>query len=260
MPPSKGVMRSRRVSLTTLMCCAVLVSGCVAGVAGGSALIDRLNGRGPVLLASDNPYLPANRLLKEELESSGKLRDFVEQRGKPTALGVNRGLLQRPEIRLYYPEQGEVYSFKRRNGDWVTLGPEELLSAERYALADYKSTDGAIGNSGVVSPGAGSPPTGLASLKHEPLSSARASLKPPSYVRQAPFKRLPSGTYLHTVTFKGETLQKLADWYAGSPTYAAALAKVNRVPLHKTLTKGAKISLPRGIVRNAAPFPEAALR
>jgi hypothetical protein len=163
-------------------------------------------------------------------------------------------------MRLYYPELGEVYSFKRKNGDWVTLGPEEILSAERYALADYKASDGVLGASGVTAPGSVSSTTGLASLRQASQSSVRASLKPSAYVRQAPLKKLPNGTYLHTVTFKGETLQKLADWYAGSPTYAAALAKANRVPLHKPLAKGARISLPRGLVRNATPFPEAALR
>jgi hypothetical protein len=239
--------------------CALSAAACLGGVVGGGPLIERLNGRGPILLASDNPYLPANRLLQEEVASSDTMRDFVGRRGAPAALGVTRGLLARPEIQLYYPEQGEVYSFKRKSGDWQTLGPEEISSADRDSLA----LNGVPGpqDSERVPPSDGSELEAriLAQLEQEPDDGSRAGIKPPFETSSAGLKKLPNGSYRHTVTFSGETPAKLADWYAGSAAAASKLSGIGAVSPHGALRKGTQVTIPKSVMRNPLALPKAAL-
>ncbi len=248
----------------------LFITGCVGGVVGGGALMERLNGRGPVLLASDNPYLPANRLLQVELTSSDAIREFVDRRGQPTALGVTRGLLQRPEIHLYYPEHGEVYSFKRKSGDWQTLGPEGISSADQDVLAlnnvpvdQFTTEQLGTGRQGAEKAGLVEPSLEdrvLAHLEQEPDNTARASLKPFHHIRYADFKKLPNGSYVHTVAFSGETLAVLAEWYTGNPALAAKLAVPKRVSSNAPLSLGTRVKIPKSLVRNYTAFPETALK
>ncbi len=249
------------VKLAVTRClCAVLMSGCVGGVVGGGPLLERLNGRGPVLLASDNPYLPANRLLEDEMKGSDAMREFIERRGQPVAIGVTRRIFRKPEIQLYYPQEGEVYSFKRKSGDWLTLGPEEISSFDRDALALKGASPGEVS---VVEPGGA--PANLeerivAHLQQEPDNSARASMRPLPHIRYASLKKLPNGSYSHTVTFSGETLAVLADWYTGSPAHASRLRTTGASAANAPLKRGVAVTIPKNVLRNKTPLPETALR
>ncbi len=240
--------------------CTVLTSGCVGGVVGGGPLLERLNGRGPVPLASDNPYLPANRLLEDEMKGSNAVREFVDRRGPPTAIGVTRGIFKKPEIQLYYPEQGEVYSFKRKGGDWLTQGPAEISSADQEVLALYRAPLGAVSSREM----SGSP-TNLeerivAHLEREPGSTPRASMRPLPHTRHAQLRRLPNGSYAHTVTFSGETLAVLADWYTGDRAHAARLLTTGRSGTTTPLRRGVTVTIPKVLLKNKTPLPETALQ
>ncbi len=252
---------SSSIKLAVTRCfCAVLMSGCVGGVVGGGPVLERLNGRGPVMLASDNPYLPANRLLEDEMKASNAMREFVDRRGRPTAIGVTRGILKRPEIQLYYPDAGEVYSFKHKGGDWLTRGPEEISSADREVLALNETSAQDLS---VQKPGSGSTDLEermIAHLEQEPDSSARASMRPLPHIRYASLKRLPKGSYSHTVTFSGETLAVLADWYTGNRAYASRLRASVRSAANAPLKKGVTVTIPKELLRNKTPLPETALR
>jgi hypothetical protein len=240
---------------------ALLMLGCVGGVVGGGPLLQRLNGRGPVLLASDNPYLPANRLLEDEVKASDAMREFVDRRGQPSAIGVTKGIFKKPEIQLYYPEEGEVYSFKRKSGDWFTVGPEEISSEDRNVLATnaFSLSDKSASGSGDVS--ANLEERIVGHLEQEPeIATARASMRPLPHIRYAHFKRLPNGSYIHTVTFSGETLAVLADWYTGKRAQASRLHTARKVGPTTPLTRGVTVTIPKELLRNKNPLPEAAVR
>jgi hypothetical protein len=78
--------------------------------------------------------------------------------------------------------------------------------------------------------------------------------------REASLKRLKNGDYEHTVTFSGETLSAIADWYTGKPSNASSLAKASNRPATRKVAKGDVIVIPRRLMRNATALPEAALR
>lgn len=103
-----------------------LLSGCSHRLPPQGALYERLNNRGPVLLSSTNPYLPANRLLSEELDNSPELRDFVSQRGAPSAIQVAQGVFERTELTLIYPAEKEVYPLTKRRSGWTIGAPEPI--------------------------------------------------------------------------------------------------------------------------------------
>lgn len=240
--------------------CAVLMSGCVGGVVGGGPLLERLNGRGPVLLASDNPYLPANRLLEDEIKSSDAMREFIDRRGPPGAIGVARRIFRKPEIQLYYPKEGEVYSFRRKSGDWLTLGPEEISAVDRDLLAVSETPPRQVNVSELGSVPAHLEERMVVHREQEPDSSARASMRPLPHIRYAHFKKLPNASYAHTVTFPGETLAVLAEWYTGSRANASRLRTTSSTAANVPLKRGVTVTIPKNVLRNETPLPETALQ
>ena len=123
-------MRSAALNLGLLFCrvaCTLVVSvfllSCTQTLRINDGLISRLQNRGPVALSSDNPYLAANLLLAREMEQSVELRGFVEHRGAPNALEVEKPRFGHLQMHLYYPESREFYSVEEVQKIWIIRGP-----------------------------------------------------------------------------------------------------------------------------------------
>lgn len=71
--------------------------------------------------------------------------------------------------------------------------------------------------------------------------------------------RLPNGDYRHRVTFRGETLRLLADWYTEDPKNVSAIASANRRSPTSPLQLGEEITIPKRLMRNVQALPEAAV-
>ncbi len=102
------------------------------------SLMQRVNGRGPVLVSEDNPYLAANLLLQQESKKSKELAGFLTEEGQPTAISVQQKIMQPASMTLYYKNDMKQYNMELLRGVWVIDGPfpisdssvEELLKSQ----------------------------------------------------------------------------------------------------------------------------------
>lgn len=100
-------------------------------------------------------------------------------------------------------------------------------------------------------------PAAHAPVAHVPPADFRGRLKPPTAAAVAKLAQRDSRTYLHTVTFRGESLALLADWYTESAGNATRIAAVNRRAVSHRLRIGEKIVIPSSLMLNPEPLPEA---
>ncbi len=257
-----------RFAATCIIFSALWAAACGPGPATVSQLSLRLDGRGPVLLADGNDYLPADAFLKEQRASSPELSDFVERHGEPTAISLERKLYRASRLSLFYPSENKRYVFSRWSSDWGLVGPEPIDSEDRASLdAQMAQAGQTVGKqASAISPQraervpaapvtANEPPRiAQAPLGHQEL---RGRLKAPQEAQEARLQRLPNGDYRHRVTFRGETLKLLAEWYTEDAKNAAALAKASQRALTAPLRVGDEITIPRRLMRNVQALPEA---
>lgn len=118
--------------LGVLALCALMpICGCTSNIALDNGLIRRLNNRGPVVLSPNNPYIAGNLLLSKEMEKSNELRGFVKHRGAPAALEVQKSTFSPLVMKLYYPENAELFDAEQTDdGGWMIKGPEKLNPGE----------------------------------------------------------------------------------------------------------------------------------
>jgi hypothetical protein len=253
-----------------------MLQGCTTQVPIKGGLYQRLSNRGPVLLSTENPFLPANRLLSEELNNSAELRDFIAQRGSPTAIEVTQSLLSRTELSLIYPAENEVYRLAQRRSGW-SVGEPEALSAD--ALEKIES-ELALGGVSLGDPreaqkyvAAILPSTDLdedttrASLAHSDIGEnekINPSKLPRNHhntgTRQAKVLILKNGGLVHSVTFPGESLSVIAAWYTGATSNTALIAKANKISTNKVVKIGQSVTIPPKLLKNRKPLSQAFLR
>ena len=285
---------SATVRVGRLMGVAVLLTsagvGCATSLSPTTPLLDRLDGRGPVTLSRDNPFLPADRIFEQELASSEVIKEFVDQQGKPAALSIDKGLLNSTTMTFYYPGKEEFYTLKPSGGDWEVSGPDIMFPDEAQAMlselgqavprsekSEGKNVSHGHGLSGSHHATLGRSNGALSSLD---TISARARLQPEKIGSQASatksksvvgttsvsvggkssaptkatIRRLANGSLEHTVTFSRESLNSIAKWYTGSPKNATAIAKWNKLKVNHQLKIGEKIVIPKQLLKTSAPM------
>lgn len=163
---------SRLHHLRVIVCGVLLagVSGCAPSISNDNTLTKRLANRGPVALSADNPFIAANLLLSREMERSPELKGFIEHRGQPTALNVERGLLGSLELTLLYADKGERYVLERSDDMWIISSPLPTVpippvSAQLAAKAPASES---------------APPGSAASAEEPPRESAAIEATAPS--------------------------------------------------------------------------------
>ena len=113
----------RLLFITMATLCGV---GCAVLAINDPTLIDRLAGRGPVALSTDNPYIAANLLLAREMEQSAELRGFLEKKGAPPAIEVRRDFFAPPQLELFYPMTHQRYVLEPLGTTWLIPSPQPL--------------------------------------------------------------------------------------------------------------------------------------
>ena len=89
-------------------------------------LIDRIKNRGPISVSASNPYLVANQYLEYKRKNSRNVRQFLNSRGSPAALEIQKPLFEETLIYFYYPENGLFYTLKETDEQTLVIGPEKL--------------------------------------------------------------------------------------------------------------------------------------
>jgi len=212
-------------------------------------------GRGPIVLDDTNPDLPAQAFLSEQSKASPELTRFVQEHGNPTAVSVERKLYRKTRLGLYYPETGLVFFFTRGMRDWSEEVEQPITAQDLQRVSSQLEESGLS----LPSPKAAQSPAAQSQLIASGGEQLKGHLKPPASAGEAKLVRLPNGDYRHEVTFSGETFKLLADWYCENPGEAKALAAANGIRVEASLKRGDIVTIPKRIMRNTQPCPEAAL-
>lgn len=242
-------------------CFLVACAACLPNPAAISPLYDRLAGRGPVLIEGANPTLPASAFYAEQVQASPALSQYVSSHGEPIAISVERKLYRATRLGFYYPQRGQVVTFTRWGTDWQAEPATQISSEDSGSLSAQLAQSGrdlpAAGERTVAAAASVKP----AGMNGEGLGEGelRGRLKPPGVAGEAKLARLPNGDYEHRVAFQGETLQLLAEWYTEDPGNANALAAASGKRAANPLQQGEKVRIPRRLMRNVQPLPEAAV-
>lgn len=249
--------RIPRVSLflATVSVIIASLSGCLSGPPIVSPLYQRMAGRGPIVLDDTNPDLPAQAFLSEQRKESPELSRFIQEHGQPTAVSVERKLYRKTRLGLYYPETGLVFFFTRGMRDWGEEVEQPITAQDLQRVSSQLEESGLP----LPSPKAARSPVAQSQLSPSGGEQLKGHLKPPASAGEARLVRLPNGDYRHEVTFPGETLTLLAEWYCKNDGEAKALAVANGIRPDTSLSRGDAVTIPRRLMRNAQPLPEAAL-
>jgi len=152
----------------------LLLGGCAQSISTESTLAKRLTDRGPVPLSPNNPFIASNLLLNKEMERSPELKGFIEHRGQPTALKVERSLLGPLQLTLFYADNGERFELERVEDTWVISG--------RTSGSPILTNDGETVTTAAVQPTGESPPEVVRSAEGIPTSGENDALMPPTVV------------------------------------------------------------------------------
>jgi hypothetical protein len=236
---------------------AALAVGCSVRVQPDNAEFDKLCGRGPVLIIPTDETALSTAFFRRHWATSPTIKHLVTQRGTPEAIGIEREFLRPNRLKLFYPAQGQVYLLDEVGGEWLVAGSEplegadlELVTTQRAKLLHTPPATTAV--SDIV-------PTTTQAAPIAAVSQAefRGMLKPPSKASVAKLTQTAHSTYVHTVSFLGEDFTILADWYTDNASNARLLAQKNRRDPHALLRLGEQILIPRELMRNPEPLPEA---
>lgn len=235
-----------------------------------SQLQMRLDDRGPVVLGEGNEDLPADAFLKQQRAESATLSDFIAKHGEPSAISLDNRFLRSARLALYYPSENKRYLFTRWSSDWDPAGAEKIQANERDTITSQLAQAGLsisapettvpVDRTELASMPVALPPVAAARTTESPgEQELRGRLKPPQAAEEARLVRLPNGDYRHRVTFRGETLRLIADWYTEDPRNLSAIASANRRSTTTPLRLGDEITIPKRLMRNVQALPEAAV-
>lgn len=251
---------------------AALLAGCSMGRSLPGALVDRLNGQGPLAVSPDNPYVATNLLLHKESERSSELRGFLQLRGQPRALSVQKDFLSAARLELFYAsERGwEIYTLEPLADTWIVKGPEavspELTSKLRSQVPeagrDTASSPAPSASGAFSSPlpkrSQDTPPKPQVSEAKRTDRELVESIQSAS--AQGAAETTPKGDVVHYVTYSGETLALIARWYTYDHLNASRLARINQIPDPNVLEIGDQIIVPSYMVKNKVRLSEESIR
>lgn len=236
-------------------------SGCAVRMQPSNQAFDQVAGRGPLLLVATDASLPSSRFFEEHRRSSSSLGRLIDTQGVPEAISVEREFLQPTKMRLLYPNKGQVYVLSRQEGQWFVVASEALTETDIDLIQKQKIKRAqAVVDLGAPAPGQNGAPTMASEVKpvaHVAGNDFRGRLKPPMVAREAVLTRTRNGNYVHQVSFEGEDLSTLAEWYTDDPTRAKALAAANHRGPKEPLRLGERIVIPAALITNPSPLPEA---
>jgi hypothetical protein len=242
--------------------CALLVvssSACSIHLQRDNEDFDKLCGKGPVLIVSADETALSTSFFRRNWTTSQTIKHLVMQRGTPEAISVEREFLKPHRLKLFYPATGQVYLLDQVGGEWLVAGSEPLERKEFDLVIAQRTKAHAAGPTALPARNTAPVPVSRQPVAAVAPAEFRGMLKPPVSAGVATLTTGSDGTFVHTVTFPREDLVTLADWYTDNASNAVVLARSNHRSLQQPLAVGEKIAIPRGLMRNRDPLPEAAV-
>jgi hypothetical protein len=248
---------------------AVVQSGCSLKNRDSGALFEGLRGKGPMVIEPQNEAVASTKFFYETWRASPSIKHLVTQRGTPAAISAEREFLQPHRLKLFYPKDGQVYLLDLHEGEWFVSGSEPIADVDMQRLrastvtlvpqveSSFAKSEEKLAVSHTSHATEWLPVELAPKPAGRPSEELRGRLKPPSQAAVASVHRADARTLIHTVTFPGETLEVLADWYTDDISNARRIASANQMVGSHRLRVGDRIALPRTLVVNPAPLPEA---
>lgn len=264
-----------------LAVCTLLFAGCSFGPVG---LRTELGNKGLLAVSEQNPYVAANQLLAMEVAKSEVLRGFVEKEGAPDAIEIQTSWFEDDEAIFYYLDRAQGYHMTSHETSWIIRGPEPLSDEFLAKVKHFPQIHGkaALGVELVQEKPTSTPesvksdapklkqlrkvkkskpPVQPANVEPkrettavQPTSSAAGA--DPTSKAEATF----SGDIIHPVSYSGETLRTISEWYTGDPENAARIAGINDLADPNTLSLGKTIRIPRYLLKRTDPMPASAVK
>ncbi len=242
-----------------------------------SVVESRLNGRGPVYVSPDNPFLAANQFLKSESERSFILAGLLKLRGNPQRLEYTHNLWENPRLVLYYDKSRDTLEATKVNDTWIVEQPgaAAVPTVAKSEAMNATPSKGDVRNDRKVEPVNFNP------VENPPNSTAKSSPVGFRSEQQAPPKgpalsavvtvcrslealpsaeRSPGGDLIHYIVDDRETVSLIAEWYTGETAPAEALLRLNKLSPKQPLTVGDQIVIPKYLVKNGLQLGSRALR
>lgn len=230
----------------------------------------------------------ANLFLAKEMEQSVYLYNFMREKGAPQGIELKGSDDDDVEAHFYYNSVPEEYVAKpaprkksRVNDsrrEWIIIGPFAVERDNYNAVQSLERTSGGIfeifgkreflGTAPAKGPRETLKPVFIPTptppkrpARRRPAVAAGGSITPtpsaPLNLDQQALReaqelapRDSEGDVVHTVTSKTETLQSIAQWYTTQPSNAKEIASKNALPLDAKLNPGAKVIVPKSLVKN----------
>ncbi|NDC37184.1 MAG: hypothetical protein EBZ48_03930 [Proteobacteria bacterium] len=288
----------RRLGILPALLCISLTSGCLNSMSPAGGLLSRLDGRGPVALSADNPYLVGNLVLAREVAKSPVLKGFISHRGTPSAVEVKTASFGSYKLLLFYLPEREQFIFEELSSKWIVDGPKpipaEILSLvttiaqpgrANAQLLSGRALSQVLGETipqNTTSPEsqpkqtpppapALPPPTPRLTIAPADSRSATqgAATAPPMSdegivallnSKGAPAAEIsPKGDLVHYVTLSGETLSLISRWYTLDFRNAGRLARINGIKEPGMVSIGDIVVVPSYLVRNKSRLTQEAI-
>jgi len=202
-----------------------------------------MSGRGQVNLDLSNPYLAPNKFISEEAKASETLKGFLSLKGAPDSIEFSDPLIGSATLKLYYQLKNEHYKLEERGKEWIITGPESIFEDKEKPDSNAQKS--------IFDPGNNSP--ALLPLKentNDPVtptlpqddSTTKTDVEPTTKNSNTEFKDA-----YHEVTFAGQTLTFIANWYTGNNQNSDRLKRINS-SLSENLKFGDIVRIPSYLI------------
>ena len=279
--------RAANLSLTpTVLAFLVLITSIVfSGCATNSDLYlrDELANRGPQGLSGTNPYLTPNLFVANEMKHSEVFRGFIRYRGTPDAVEVRTAYFKALRVYLFYLGENEAFLMERGSKDWLVRGPDkipqQLMASFFNMAAPGPNAPLAIESSESAHEALPPPPVArrpqleqmnqdeepeIKSLRKVPTRPQANKPKPPPAAPKelkeddlaSTVKESTSGDLIHRVTFQGESLRLISNWYTGDIDNTGRIARINGIENPDLLRVGETVRIPRYLLKTTKPMPQ----
>jgi len=264
-------LRAGSIFLAALLC--FVLTGCATN--SDLYLRDELANRGPQGLSGTNPYLTPNLFVANEMKHSEVFRGFIRYRGTPDAVEVRTTYFKPLRVYLFYLGENEAFLMEQGSKDWLVRGPDKIpqqLMASFFNMA----APGPNAPLAIETSESGGPPP-VARKPLEPMNSeeqpeirslrkvpsrpqASKPKPPPAGPREedlsSTVKESTSGDLIHRVTFQGESLRLISNWYTGDIDNTGRIARINGIENPDLLRVGETVRIPRYLLKTTKPMPQ----
>ncbi len=230
----------------------ILISACSSS--SNSALRNKIDGKGKLLLDSTNPYLAPNKFLSDEAEASETLKGFISLKGSPQHIAFEDSFFSNPKLFLFYDDRNEKYFLEYTKKDWIISGPFPLKSDESLSKEEgaslFPSSSAPLINFENTRKDTSNPDQTLSTPQKQTSESAPQTPPIAKTIAEPKFEDV-----FHLVKFQGESLEFLAEWYTSDLTNSPRIKSINSIP-PGTLQAGTTIRIPSYLLKRKDPPSE----